>query len=203
MSINEVNKDGTEKNETPGKNKLKKSNSSKKSKSRKQNININLKKLHTSRNAQKISKTSFCPNSNKNIYQATLLINALNLHKSTIQSIWELSLKQNNLLKAKKFSKLFDSRHKKESLLQSLKKWGVEIKQYYENWNDWQDEISDKERNRLLVVTDNISSMVENVLSLEMENRILLEERKIELAKELGTISFFHDSLHSIFENRN
>ncbi len=138
-----------------------------------------------------------------NVYQGTLLINALSLHKITIESIWELSKKQNNLLKEKKFNKLFNSREKKENLLHSLKKWGIEIRHYYENWFDWQDSLTKNERNRLLVVTEAISSIVGNILAMEMENRILLEDRKIELAEELGAVNFFHDSLHSVFENRN
>ncbi len=138
-----------------------------------------------------------------NVYQGTMLINALSLHKITIESLWELSQKQNNLLKEKKFTKLFNSREKKETLLHSLKKWGIEIRHYYENWFDWQESLTKNERNRLLAVTESISSIVENILTLEMENRILLEERKIELSEELGAVNFFHDSLQSVFENTN
>lgn len=139
----------------------------------------------------------------KNVYQGTMLINALSLHKITIDSLWELSKKQNTLLKEKKFNKLFNSREKKETLLHSLKKWGIEIRHYYESWFDWQESLTKNERNRLLVATESISSIVENILALEMENRILLEERKIELSEELGAVNFFHDSLQSVYENTN
>jgi len=136
-------------------------------------------------------------------YDGMILINALNLHRNTVQSLWQLSKQQNDFLKQKKFSKLFEIREEKENLLHNLRIKGNEIRYYYENCFEWQDKLSHRERSRLVSITDNISGIVEKMLSLEMENRALLEKRKEELNKELGTVNFYQDCLFSIFENRN
>jgi hypothetical protein len=120
-----------------------------------------------------------------------------------VQSLWQLSKLQNDFLKQKKFTKLFAIREEKEHLLCNLKKRSHEIRFYYEHWFEWKNKLSKKERNRLVSITDNISLLVEQMLSLEMENRVLLEKRKDELAQELGTVNFYQDCLFAVFENRN
>ena len=136
-------------------------------------------------------------------YDGMILINALNLHRNTVQSLWQLSKLQNDFLKQKNFTKLFSIREEKENLLCNLKKRSHEIRFYYENWFEWKHKLSKRERNRLVSITDNISVLIERMLSLEMENRLLLEKRKDELAQELGTVNFYQDCLFSVFENRN
>lgn len=136
-------------------------------------------------------------------YDGMILINALNLHRNTVKSLWQLSKQQNDFLKQKKFTKLFAIREEKENLLQNLKRKSNEIRYYSEGYLEWQNKLSHNERDRLVSITNNISIIVEEMLSLEMENRALLEKRKDELNKELGTINFYQDCLFAVFENRN
>ncbi len=136
-------------------------------------------------------------------YQGMILINALNLHKNTVHSLWRLSKQQNRLLKNKKYHKLFASKRDKETLLESLKKWSSEIRYYYETLGDWQTQLTEDERSHILALIEKISGLIENTLMVENENRALLEQRKKELIQELGTVDFYQDCLISVFENRN
>ncbi len=136
-------------------------------------------------------------------HHGMILINALNLHKNTIHSLWRMSKEQNNLLKNKKYSRLFSSRHDKEALMQSMKKWANEIRYYYDHWKDLEDGMGEEERSHILSLIENISNLIENTLLIESENQALLEERRRELVRELGTIDFYQDCLYNALENRN
>jgi len=139
----------------------------------------------------------------KEAYHGLLLINALNLHKNTVHSLWQLSKQQNNFLKKKDYNKLFDSRQEKENLLQSLKKWGIEIRYYYDNWSEWQEKLNGEEKRSVGLIMNKITKTIENLLMLEIENRTLLEQRKQELIGELGTFHFYQECLSSVYDNRN
>lgn len=132
-----------------------------------------------------------------------MLINALNLHKSSIDSLLKISKKQNGFIKKENYSKLFSSKEDKESLVHRLKKWANEIKYYYENWSDLQQHLTEDERLKILTLVESISDIIEDVLVIESENRNLLEKRKTELSHELGTIDFFQECLISVYTNRN
>ncbi len=132
-----------------------------------------------------------------------MLINALNSHKSSISSLFKMSKKQNDCIKKQNYTKLFSSRDDKESLLQRLKKWGNDIRYYYENWSELEEHLSEEERIRILTLVESISKVIEEVLIIESENRNLLEKRKTELTHELGTIDFFQECLISVYTNRN
>lgn len=138
-----------------------------------------------------------------NNHNGMMLINALNLHKSSINSLLRISKKQNDCIKKQNFSKLFSTRDDKEGLLHRLKKWGRDIKYYYENWSELQEHLTEEERIRILTLVDSISKVIEDVLIIESENRIFLEKRKTELTHELGTIDFFQECLISVYTNRN
>ena len=133
----------------------------------------------------------------------TMLINALNSHKNSINSLLKISQKQNGFIKRENFSKLFSSKEGKEILLQRLKKWGNEIRYYYENWTELQQHLTESERFKILTLVDSISGVIEDVLIIESENRNLLEKHKTELTQELGTIDFFQECLISVYTNRN
>ncbi len=136
-------------------------------------------------------------------YQGMFLINALNLHKNTVHSLWKLSKQQNRLLKNRRYSKLFASKYDKEALIQSLKKWAAEIRYYYDNWNTLEGSLGEEERAHVLALIDKISDLIENTLIIENENRALLEERRRELVRDLGTVDFFQECLFNVLENRN
>lgn len=136
-------------------------------------------------------------------FRGMMLINALNLHKNVVHSLWKLSKRQNNLIKKHNFSRLFASREEKEDLLDRMRKWGGEIRHYYENWSDWQNELTEDERSKILTLVEAISNVIEDVMVVESENRSLLEKKKVELTEELGTIDFFQECLVSVYMNRN
>lgn len=138
-----------------------------------------------------------------NNHNGMMLINALNSHKSSISSLFKMSKKQNDCIKKQNYTKLFSSRDDKESLLQRLKKWGNDIRYYYENWSELEEHLSEEERIRILTLVESISKVIEEVLIIESENRNLLEKRKTELTHELGTIDFFQECLISVYTNRN
>ncbi len=136
-------------------------------------------------------------------YRGMMLINALNLQKSAVDSLWKLLKKQNNFIKKENFTRLFASREDKELLLQRLKKWANEIRYYYENYSEWQNQLTEQERASILMLVGGISQTIEDMLVVESENRNLLERRKNELTQELGTIDFFQECLVSVYMNRN
>ena len=136
-------------------------------------------------------------------YRGMMLINALNLQKSAIHSLLKLSKRQNSLIKNENFTRLFASREDKEVLLQRLKRWGNEIRYYYENYVEWQNQLTEDETSSIMMLVQGISRIIEDVLIVENENRKLLEIRKNELTQELGTIDFFQDCLVSVYMNRN
>jgi hypothetical protein len=177
--------------------------SNKKHKVFKQNYLKQLNDLKNTNDMSELHKIGINANVHKKAYHGVLLINALSLHRSTIQSLKKLSQQQNDFLKEKNYNQLFDSRDEKENLLENLKKWGNEIRNHYANSASLQEKLTIGEKEKLVTITENISSIVEDVLTLEMENKVLLEKRKGELSDELGTINFYHESLFSVFENKN
>lgn len=203
MSVDKVNGSGSFGNISPEKNKNRRTDPTKKQKPFKKSYLDNVKNFKKINENSEDQKVNLYANVHKKVYHGVLLINALNLHKSTVQSLKQLSQQQNEFLKEKNYNQLFDSRYEKESLLENLKKWGNDIRNYYANSCDLHKQLTDGEKAKLVTITEKISSIVEEVLSLEIENRVLLEERKVELSDELGAINFFHDSLFSAFENKN
>jgi|GEM_PF-5495539 hypothetical protein len=136
-------------------------------------------------------------------YQGAILINALNLQRSTVQSLWKIAQRQNRYLRSKNFNRLFASKSDKEALIESLRKWGKEIRYYYEHWDQIQEELSPEDRHYLLSLIESISELIENTIHTEMQNLSLIESRKKELIEELGTIDFFQECMISAIENRN
>ena len=174
----------------PDENRRKVRKSAKKTVNFKSSFNVEINKLRQDKSFKLKKQMGSYTTSSQNVYHGTMLINALNIHKITVQSIKQLSEQQNDFLKTKNYGELFNSRYEKEDLIQKLKKWSNEIRFYYENWHDWEGKLTEGERTRLMKITERISSTIEDVLNLEAENRVLLEERKNELVDELGTINF-------------
>lgn len=203
MSVDKINGSGRFRNISPEDSKNRRSVSNKKHEVFKQNYFKQLNEIKSSNDMSDVQKIGLYANVQKKVYHGVLLINALNLHKSTVQSLKQLSQQQNEFLKEKNYNQLFDSRDEKENILENLKKWGNEIRHHYTDSVGLQGQLTILEKEKLVSITENISSIVEEVLSLEMENRILLEKRKGELSDELGAINFYHESLFSVFENKN
>lgn len=203
MSIDKIDGSNRMSGIDPDRNRRRVRNSAKKPVNNKPGFNVQINKLRQDSSVELEKTKDYYTKASQNVYHGTMLINALNIHKTTVQSIKQLSAQQNDLLKTKNYGELFNSRYEKEDLIQKLKKWSNEIRFYYENWNDWEGKLTDGERNSLMKITEGISSTIEDVLDLEAENRVLLEKRKNELTDELGTINFYQESLFSVFENKN
>lgn len=117
------------------------------------------------------------------------LLNALSNHYHTYQNLYKLSKKQNNFLKKKELNSLFETNPKKENLVESLKLSEKEINQYQRKWNDLRGNLSFEDRQEVQKVLENIQSVVKDLLSMENENKKLLEDKKTEVKSDLSKLS--------------
>ncbi len=117
------------------------------------------------------------------------LLSALSNHYKTYRDLYQVTRKQNDHLKKKEMHSLFKTNGKKENLVESLKLTEKEIENYQQEWGNFKENLSPEDRQKVHEMLENIKSVIRDIMSVESENKELIESHKKEVKKNISKLN--------------
>ncbi len=117
------------------------------------------------------------------------LLSALSNHYKTYRDLYQVTRKQNDHLKKKEMHSLFKTNGKKENLVESLKLTEKEIENYQQQWGNFRENLSPEDQKKVHEMLENIKSVIRDIMSVESENKELIESQKKEVKENISKLN--------------
>ncbi len=117
------------------------------------------------------------------------LLSALSNHYKTYRDLYQVTRKQNDHLKKKEMHSLFKTNGKKENLVESLKLTEKEIENYQQQWGNFKENLSPEDQKKVHEMLENIKSVIRDIMSVESENKELIENQKKEVKENISKLN--------------
>lgn len=117
------------------------------------------------------------------------LLSALSNHYKTYRDLYQVTRKQNDHLKKKEMHSLFKTNGKKENLVESLKLTEKEIENYQQQWGNFKENLSPEDQKKVHEMLENIKSVIRDIMSVESENKELIESQKKEVKENISKLN--------------